>query len=648
MPDNLEFKVKMLFIMPGDYKNLIKTRPLLQIFAYINASPVREWIIPGIMKPYNLLRGMRLGMSEEPSTSKAGMIHELGQAQSLLAQVTATLTSQKEILKQRGLNLPPMVMTALKAAQSDLGKLESSVVDEQTELGQLRALADMSANITTSLETDNVLEETMDIVIALTRAERGYILLLQEDGSFHFRVIRDTTKSGGVTDGREPQISTTVLQHVVNTGEALLADNAFQDERFQAGASVANFSLRSVLCVPLMYKDSLIGLVYVDNRLQASIFTEREKQTLMAFANTAAVAIANARYYAEIQTSLQEITHVQELMENVFESIGSGLIATNADDVITTFNRAAQEILAWQTPQAVGVPLQNVLSRIATSIEEELMETRNAEESHSLEAEIPRPDGGRVAINMKMSPLRDTEGEVRGVAIVMDDVTEKREQEQQLRIMKTYLPPEMVDQIHEISQLGLGGVRREVTCLFAEVRPLSSMKDNAPKEIMEILNEYLGVAADCVTETGGIVDKFMGNEIMAIWNTQLNQMENHAEQAIRCALLMRERFEKLYQEKNLPEDTRWYRIGMHTGAATLGNVGSSNRRDFTAIGDTINLSKRLEENTTAGQIILSDDTMQQLKTGGDDSGFHFEDRPAILGKGKSTATQVYEVFRADG
>lgn len=588
-------------------------------------------------------------MSEKSPQSGLGMIQELSQAQLLLEQVTASLTSQKEVLKQRGMNLPPMVLTALKSSQADLSKLESTLVEEQTELGQLRALADMSANITTSLEVNNVLEETMDIVIALTRAERGYILLLQDDGSFHYRVIRDNTlKPGQSMSGQEPQISTTVLQHVVTTREALLADNAFQDARFEGGASIANFSLRSVLCVPLMYKGNLTGLVYVDNRLQASIFTEREKQTLMAFANTAAVAIANARYYAEIQHSLEQITNVQELMENVFESIGSGLIATNADDIITTFNRAAQEILAWQAPQAVGVPVGNVLSRITTSLEEELDTIRETLESHSLEADIPRPDGGRVSIVLKMSPLRDSDDSVRGVAIVIDDVSEKREQEQQLRVMKTYLPPEMVDQIHEISQLDLGGVRREVTCLFAEVRPLSSMKDAAPKEIMDILNEYLSIAADCVAETGGIVDKYMGNEIMAMWNTQLNAVENHAEKAIECALLMRDRFEALYRQIGLDADTRWYRIGMHTGAATMGNVGSANRRDFTAIGDTINLSKRLEENTTAGQIILSEDTRQQLRATGDDSGFKFVDSPAILGKGKSTATQVYEVFRADG
>jgi len=587
-------------------------------------------------------------MSQEAPSSRTGMVQELGAAQALLRQVTESLAAQKDILKQRGMNLPPMVMSALKQTQGDLKQLEKSVVDEQTELGQLRVLSDMSASITTSLDTDTVLEETMDVVIALSNAERGYILLLQDDGSFHYRVMRDSTLKPGqsITD-KEPEISTTVLQHVVNTQEALLADNAFQDERLQAGASVANMNLRSVLCVPLMYKDELTGLVYVDNRLQAGIFTEREKQTLMAFANTAAVAIANARYYAEVQRSLEVITQVQELMENVFDSIGSGLVATNADDVITTFNRAAQEILAWEETQALGVPLQNVLSRISSTLEEELTEIRNSNESHNLDAEIPRPDGSRVALTMKMSPLKDSDKSVRGVAIVMDDVTAKREQEQQLRVMKTYLPPEMVDQIHEISQLDLGGVRRDVTCLFAEVRPLYTMKDNAPKEIMDILNEYLAIAADCVTETGGVVDKFMGNEIMALWNTQLNKIDNHAEKAIECALLMRDRFHELYRQLGLPDDTRWYRVGMHTGDATLGNVGSSNRRDFTAIGDTINLSKRLEENTTAGQIILSEDTRKQLDASGDASGFRFADSPPILGKGKSTATQVYEVFRAN-
>lgn len=584
-------------------------------------------------------------MSQATPSPISSTIQELRQAKSLVEQITASLKSQKEILKQRGMNLPPMVLSSLSSMRADLAKLETSLVEEQTELGQLRALANMSAGITTSLNVDTILEDTMDIVIALTRAERGYIILIDRDGEYTYPVRRDITKPAAEVEGKNPEISTTILKHVIDTREPLLADNAFQDERLMSGASIANFSLRSVVCVPLTYKDDLLGLVYVDNRLQASLFTEREKQTLTAFANTAAVAYANASYYTEIQYSLDEITQVKALMENVFESIGSGLIATDDQDIVTTFNRAASKILVIPEAETIGQSLETVLPKVMADLHEHLTNIRDQMESQSIEAEIPRADGGRAVLTLKLSPLRDSQKQVRGVAIVMDDVTAKREQEQELRIMKTYLPPEMVDQIHEISQLALGGVSMNVTCLFAEVRPLYTLKDVAPTELMDILNEYLTVATDCVSETKGIVDKYMGTEVMALWNTQLNPMDNHAQHAIECALLMRERFEEMYQRLGIDPAPNWYRIGMHTGIATLGNVGSINRRDFTAIGDTINLAKRLEENISEGQIILSDDTYQQLCSSSDPSMFRFEDSPAILGKGKSVATKVYEVFK---
>jgi adenylate cyclase len=575
-------------------------------------------------------------------------IQELRQAQSLVEQVTQSLQSQKDILKARGMNLPPMVLTELASVRIDLQKLESTLVEEQTELGQLRALVNMSAGITTSLDAEVVLEDAMDIVIALTRAERGYIILLNDDGSFSFRVSRDNTLKPGMTvSGREPEISKTILRQVIQSGEAMLSDNAFQDSRFENQASVANMVLRSVLCVPLNYKASCIGAVYVDNRMQASIFTEREKQTLMAFANTAAVAIANARYYAEIQRSLEEITEVQELMNNVFDSIGSGLVATNAQDVITTFNPAAEDILSLEAKDTVGQALTKVLPRVINDLDEHLEAIRDALESETIETSMARADGERTSLLLKLSPLRDSEAQVQGVAIVIDDVTQKREREQQLRVMKTYLPPEMIDQIHEISQLGLGGARRYVTCMFAEVRPISSLHEFSPKEVMDIVNEYLQIGASCVRKTHGVIDKYMGTEIMALWNTQLNPIENAPELAMECALLMKENFHALYQRLGINPSPPWYRVGVHTGFAVLGNVGSPSRRDFTAIGDTINLAKRLEENTPYGQLIFSEDTLKLFQQTSPNAPYRFEERPAILGKGKSTATQVYEVFRSD-
>lgn len=586
----------------------------------------------------------------QPEPQSPNAIRELQRAHELLDSAVASLESQREILRMRGMNLPPMVLTTLSAIKNDVRKLENTLVEEQTELGQLRALADMSARITTSLDVDTVIEETMDIVIALTRAERGYLILVDEiSNELDFRISRDDTLSQMQRGGGQPQVSRTILNEVLSTREPMLADNAFKDERLQGNVSIANFALRSVLCVPLMYRDTIIGVVYVDNRLQTGIFTEREKNLLTAFANTAAVAIANARFYAEIQQLLEETARVKELMDNVFSSIGSGVIATNASDIITTFNRAAEQILESPSDDTVGKMLAVVLPKISADLTEYLSAIREKNDAQVIDTELTTQDKGRIAINLKMTPLKDTQdNSVQGVAIVLDDVTEQVARDNQLRIMKTYLPPEMVDNIHTIVNLDLGGERRDVTCLFVEVRPLYTLRDVRPKELMEILNTFLSVATECIHRTQGVIDKYMGQEVMAMWNTQLNPTKNHAEKAIACALLMRERFVELYGQLGIdPAEPHFYRTGIHSGVATLGNVGSLNRRDFTAIGDTINLSKRLEENATRGQIIVSQDTIEQLQSMHENpiETLQFVELEPIQVKGRQQLTRIYEVIR---
>jgi adenylate cyclase len=578
-------------------------------------------------------------------------VTELTQAKKLVEEVTASLKTQKALLEQVGMNLPPMVLTTLAGVRSDLTKLENIFVEEQTELGQLRALADMSAQITTSLEVNKVLEETLDLVIALTRAERGYIVSLDPlTNDFIFRVTRDDTlKPGQAQSGTKPQISQSVLRRVIESREPVLTDNASDDARFEGNVSVVGLSLRSVLCVPLNFKDETFGAVYVDNRLQAGIFTEREKNTLMAFANTAAVALANAQMYQEVQRAFNEITQLKQLMDNVFASIGSGLIATNAEDTITTFNRAAETILEVPAKEVEGKRLGEVLPRIAIDLKDHLANIRQRHDDvEMIDSNLARKDGTSRAVSFKLSPLRGSDNQTNGVAVVADDVTDKRERENQLRVMRTYLPPELVDKIGDISKLSLGGgEKREVTCLYVEVYTLSKLKNFRPREVMDILNTYIGVVTAAIHETQGVVDKYMGNEVMAMWNTQLNPQKDHGYLAIEGALRMRERFVEMYKELGLDPTVPLYRIGMHTGVATLGNVGSPNRRDFTAIGDSINLSKRLEENSKYGQIIVSIDTLQQFKNNTPDylANYRFEERPPILGKGKSVPTQVYEVFR---
>jgi adenylate cyclase len=587
-------------------------------------------------------------MSEDQNADAVNSIQQLRQTTQLAEETVKVLQVLDHLLRERGMNLDTRIVQQVQGFRQRIQGIEKAIVEEQTELGQLRALADMSARITEALDVDQVLEDAMDIVIALTRAERGYIILYdREDDSLVFRLSREDPNAQERDENGMPTVSRTVIEHVFLNREPLLADNAYQDKRFERGDSVTNFTLRSVVCVPLVFKDEILGVVYADNRLQAGIFSQRELNTLTAFANTAAVALANARFFGEIQASLADITHVKDLMDNVFASIGSGLIATNPDYVITTFNRAAEVILAFGPHDTIGKPLGGVLPKVSIDFDEHLQAIRETGEAQAIDAELNTSDPPR-ALTLKLTPLRDAEDITQGVAIVLDDVTEKVEREQQLRVMKTYLPPEMVDNIHTISSLDLAGESREITCVFAEVRSYYTMRDFRPREVMDILNLYLDIATRCVHDTRGVVDKYMGNEIMALYNTQLNPQQNHPWLAIEGALMMRDAFMRLYDELGIQPEPHFYRVGIHTGVATLGNVGSPSRRDFTAIGDTVNLAKRLQENAASGQVIISENALHALRNSSENASnpaYRFEELQPIQVKGRQQSTRIYEASR---
>ncbi len=586
-------------------------------------------------------------MSEVESTT-VNPVAELRQLEELIDQIHKALVAQRELLRRHRLAMPPVILDTLESIKQDFKQLENNVLSEQTELQQLRALSEMSTRITTSLDVDVVLQETMALVIMLTNAERGYVILKHpESGEMEFRVSNESGVLGtGVTGGGRPQISMTVVNEVMNTGEALLADNAFKDERLANQQSIINFTLRSVLCVPLQYKDETIGVVYVDNRLVSGVFTQREKNLMMAFANTVAVAIANARMYTHAEEILAEITQVKEFMDNIFSSVGSGIIASDSQDLVHTFNRAASEILDVTPAAAVGLNLEKVLEKAALQLTEQLELVKRQDADHTWELSAELPGRGQVALALSLSPLKDNKDRNQGLTMVMDDVTHLHEHEATINAMKRILPEGMVDQINEIANIEMGGMRREVTCIFADLRPWHTMPDVSPSDKLKMINQYQAIATACIHETGGIIDKYIGNEVMALFNTQLNPEVNHAQQALECALLMRARFEVLYRELGIQPQPHYYVIGMYTGEATLGNVGSFNRREFTALGHSINTSKRVQENAARGSVTIVQQTLDHIKRFNNGRlAYQLRPRDPIFGKGLSQGMQAYEVYR---
>ena len=156
----------------------------------------------------------------------------------------------------------------------------------------------------------------------------------------------------------------------------------------------------------------------------------------------------------------------------------------------------------------------------------------------------------------------------------------------------------------------LGGERQTITILFIDFCRFSSITHNLlPDEVLRILNEYFALLTSAVFEHNGFLDKIMGDGFMALFNAPGRQT-NHATMAVRSAICMHERVQQWNKTHTPPLNIR---VGIHTGEALVGNIGTPQLMNYTAIGDAVNLAKRLEETSEPGQILLSAATHKLLE-----------------------------------
>jgi adenylate cyclase len=525
-------------------------------------------------------------------------------------ELSGLLRSQQDLLRRRGMNLPTGSLDALRALQQRLEALNKSLLNSQIELRQLRELARTAALINSSQDTDEVLNQVMDTVVRLTGAERGYIMLRNKiTDEMEFRVARGIDQEAL---GRQDfVVSRTIIASVIEQGVPVLTDNASQDSRYQGQQSIVGFALRSILCVPLKVRDDVIGVVYCDNRILAGLFKQHELDLLTAFANQAAIAIENARLFESARAQLAEATRFRDQMENIFASIVTGIIATDAEGRIGSCNLAAYNILNLAGQSVLGKPLGEVFPDLP-EVYAAFKRVQETNVQESIEAH-PEIDGlGRRFWNVIASPLRDENDVAFGIAIVVDDLTEIKRREEQERQIKAYLPAGQLDiTMEQIASMEVE--EREITAIFADVRGFTKFSENLdPQVLMEVINRYLDVASESIGLQGGMIDKYMGDAVTGLFNTQINQMPNHAERCVRAAMGIINDLLALHEE--LPESQHlFYGIGIHTGPAVLGNVGGQARQEFGAMGKATEICKVLQENAGKGEVIISRETYELIK-----------------------------------
>ncbi len=526
-------------------------------------------------------------------------------AQQVLTVLRCTLESQAEVVFERR-------------------AIAQETLDRYREINLLYKLGDTLA---TCLDVDELPLLTLSEANRIIQARWGAVLLYDEAEELVL-----TANIGPAED----------LERVIRGAWALLEETACTAKSRMLNDFVDGERRISLLAVPLHISERRLGVILLVDKIQRQGFTAGDEKLLAALSWQAAISLENARLFDNVRRQRDEIATMKRYMDNIFASIASGVITTDIQDTITTFNPAAEEILHISAQEAVGFSYQQVLGFLCETPLPALVKEVRQRGSAGITREISPylPGGEQIHLNLNLSTLRGGGGENLGVAIVLDDVTEKRRYERERALVRRYLPPELVDRLpDDLAELGLHGERRMITAFFADLRSFTKFSEVNPSEqVFEVLNGYLTLAAEAVRDHGGIVDKYMGDAVMALFNTPLLEEPDHAWCAVQTAWELKKASEVHYRALT-PEKRLFVGIGICTGEAVVGNVGAKGRMEYTAIGNPVNLGFHLQGCARPGQILLCPKTWELVRE-------RIRANPLIVEgvKGHQTSTLAYELL----
>jgi PAS domain S-box-containing protein len=482
------------------------------------------------------------------------------------------------------------------------------------------AVRDYGRAINSILYLDELASVTMAHIKRTLGLDEGVLFILDSESieQFHFRTLPPPVTTDRFPATLQLTKHTPITHHLVRDGQPLAQytmDISSQFKNVPKQDRVALKELNLEWFSPILKKKQLIGIFALGPKRSKQRYSARDMRLLATLADQAILALENASLVDQLQRNLEETTRMKKLMDNVFDSMDNGVLTTDMVGRITLFNKAAESILAQSLDNCIGVPYANVLPTLANTAFPSLVSNVLNREDRYTDYEIVSelPNRGKVNLNMNLAPLKDAQNQTQGVTVVMDDLTETKRLRAVQEMFRRYVSPAVVDRLPaNPSELRLGGQRQEVTIFFADIRGFTEFSEEmAPEELVDTLNEYLSIAANSILMYEGTLDKFMGDAVMGIFNAPLEQAD-HTLRAVRAALAMQQTIADYH--RNIGQARRLsFGIGLHVGEAVVGNVGTSVRMDYTAIGDTVNLAKRIQENTPAGKALMSKAVYQRIK-----------------------------------
>ncbi len=515
-----------------------------------------------------------------------------------------------------------------------------------------------------SLDLEETLKRVMDEAKELMQADRSTLWLLDEEkgqlwtkipiqGQLQeIRIPRDAGFAGQVAQTGEPVLIPFDLYDHENADTAKSTDKK------------TGYRTCSMLCMPVFNaKDELIGVTQLINKKRQgdypnydpadwpdapdcwkASFNRNDMEFMKAFNIQAGVALQNAKLF-------QTVKQQEQMQRDILRSLSNSVLSTDKEGRVIAANESALQLL--NLPPEISIAGQHVRDLInieersfAECIDSALhpQKKQDREQYYPEQTLVSKPEnaqaGEQHSINLSINSITNVEdaSNVHGALVVMDDISDEKRLKS---TMYRYMSQEVAEQLLSSGEVRLGGDRKDVSVLFSDIRSFTTIAESMDaEELVMMLNDYFELMVDAVLEHKGTLDKYIGDAIMAVFGSPL-KLEDHAWRSVQTSIEMRHRLEQFNGDRQrcnlMPISIG---IGLNSGNVISGNIGSSKRMEFTAIGDGVNLGARLEGATKqyGCDIVMSENTYEPCK---DKVWVRELDRIRVKGKNKPVG--IYEL-----